>query len=183
MKYRTIALLGAVCCLSIQATNSHRFTFIKENFDDFVDQVEFDLSKQKSFKDYYHNVEQQLATYTAEKKKLAKREIYQHGLIGLKKEHHDWYTAITPFITEPIYTLDNEFNDLRNTISEFVTRYGLFANFQQKQQVVHQEEKPSTFKKILKTSTVFLQKAGSSIKTVSQNTYSWIRKKIQRTSA
>lgn len=183
MKYRTIALLGAVYCLSIQATNSHRFTFIKENFDDFVDQVEFDLSKQKSFKEFYHNFEQRLGTCSAEKKKLAKREIYELGLKGLKRERHDWYTAIHPFITDPLYTLDNEFDDLRVTISQLVTRYGLFTDFQQKQQVVHQEEKPSTFKKILKTSTVFLQKAGSSIKTVSQNTYSWIRKKIQRTSA
>jgi len=183
MKYSAMLLLAAVCCLSVQASGSHRFTFIKPDLNDFIAQVEFDLSKQKSFKDYYQNFEQQIEQYSIEKKKLAKREVYSRGLQGLKKEHNDWYTAIIPFITDPTYTLEDDFNPMRHTISEFVARYGLFDEFQQKQVVVHQEQKPSTFKHIMQKSSVFLKKAGSSIKTVTQNTYSWVKNKIHRVKA
>lgn len=185
MKFTTTLLLIAVCCLSARATaGSHRFTFIKSDLNDFIAQVEFDLSKQKSFKDYYQTFEQQIEQYPVEKKKLAKREIYNRGLQGLKKEHNDWYTALTPFITDPMYTLDDDFNSIRHEISEFVIRYGLFDDFQQKQVVVvHQEQKPSTFKQVMQKSSAFLQKAGSSIKTVTVNTYSWVKKKVQRVRA
>lgn len=183
MKYSTMLVLAAACCFSAQAVNSQRFTFIKSDLNDFIAQIEFDLAKQKLFQEYYHAFEQQVEQYSVEKKKLAKREIYSRGLQGLKKEHNDWYTAITPFITNPMYTLDADCNPIRDTISEFVTRYGLYDDFKNKQIVAHQEQKPSTFKHIMKKSSVFLQKAGSSIKTVTQNTYSWVKNKIHRVRA
>lgn len=127
-----VALLSLACVAQANAQDERKLGFIDANLEDFVNRVSTQDEERNQFKVYYSHLIQKIQE--AKEKEPAKeratyRYLYNLALENLKTKHADWYKEIDPFVSNPVLTLDDNLNEVRNVIKHFLTRYGAYEEF------------------------------------------------------
>lgn len=132
VKKYTIALLSLICVAQANAEGDRKLAFIDANLEDFVVRVVPEDQDRNQFKIYYAHLAQKIQE-AKEKEPLKERATYRYlyniALENLKTKHADWYDEISPFVSNPVLTLDDNLNEVRNVIKHFLTRYGAYEEF------------------------------------------------------
>jgi len=126
-----ITMLSVLFVASMHATD-RKLAFIDANLDDFINRVIVPEDEQKQFKIYYANLAQKIheaKEKEPKKERATYRYLYNLALENLKTKHADWYEELSPFVSNPVFTLDEQLEEVRKVIRFFLTRYGAYEEF------------------------------------------------------
>jgi len=130
-KNHVIKIVALLFITQLDAVDK-KLLFIDAHLDDFAIRVISSEQERAQFKVYYGQLTQKM--HEAKEKEPRKeratyRYLYNLALKNLKSKHADWYQEISPFVTDPALTLDDELHEVRKVIKFFLTRYGAYEEF------------------------------------------------------
>lgn len=131
---KNFCYLGIILAASSVQSKEHEIDFLTDDLDVFTKKVTNDIDQQRKFMQFYHEIDQKLALAEDDVRDKGWHHFTMISLERLPSEHPKWYKEIEPFINDPMVTLDPEFNELRLSIRFFLTCYGAWCEFIQKEE-------------------------------------------------